>query len=68
MIKTAHNIKLLGVNFDENFDIPRYNTLLYGKCSLRYLGPFLWNKLDKNITETSSVSTIGLSFILDVRI
>ena len=30
--------------------------ILYGKHSLRYLGPFLWNKLDKNITETSSLS------------
>ena len=28
----------------------------YGKHSLRYLGPFLWNKLDKNTTETSSLS------------
>ena len=38
------------------FDIPRFNTVLYGKHSLRYLGPFLWNKLDKNITETGSLS------------
>ena len=51
---------------NQNFDIPRFNSVLYGKHSLRYLGPFLWNKLDKNITETSSLSR--LRFILDVRI
>ena len=41
---------------NQNFDFPRFNSVLYGKHSLRYLGPFLWNKLDKNITETSSLS------------
>ena len=41
---------------NQNFDIPRFNSVLYGKHSLRYLGPFLRNKLDKNITETSSLS------------
>ena len=41
---------------NQNFDIPRCNSVLYGKHSLRYLGPFLWNKLDKNITETNSPS------------
>ena len=51
---------------NQNFDIPRFNSVLYGNHSLRYLGPFLWNKLDKNITETSSLSR--LRFILDVRI
>ena len=41
---------------NQNFDILRFNSVLYGKHSLRYLGPFLWNKLDKNIAETSSLS------------
>ena len=41
---------------NQNFDIPRFNSVLYGKHSLRSLGPFLWNKLDKNITETNSLS------------
>ena len=41
---------------NQNFDIPRFNSVLYGKHSLRYLGPFLGNKLDNNITETSSLS------------
>ena len=41
---------------NQNFDISRFNSVLYGKHSLRHLGPFLWNKLDKKITETSSLS------------
>ena len=50
---------------NQNFDIPRFNSVLYGKRSLRYLGPFLWNKLlDKNITETSSLSRFKFQRIL----
>ena len=43
---------------NQNFNIPRFNSVLCGKHSLRYLGPFLWNELDKNITETSRLSTM----------
>ena len=49
---------------NQNFDIPRFNSVLYGKHSLRYLGPFLWNKLDRNITETSSLSRFKFQRIL----
>ena len=52
---------------NQNFDIPRFNSVLYGKHSLRYLGPFLWNKLDKKKSLKRAVY-LGLSFILDVRI
>ena len=41
---------------NQNFDFPRFNSVLNGKHSLRYLGPFLWKQLDKNITEMSSLS------------
>ena len=30
------------------FNVPHFNTIKYGKHSLRYYGPFLWSKL---ITE-----------------
>ena len=33
---------------NQNVYMPRFNSVLYGKHSLRYLGPFLWNKLKKN--------------------
>ena len=50
-------VKPLKQNFrNQNFDIPRFISVLYGKHSLRYIGPVLWNKLDENITETSSLS------------
>ena len=50
-------LSLVSIIFrNQNFDISRFNSVLYGKDSLRYLGPFLWNKLDKNITETCSLS------------
>jgi len=51
---------------NQNFDIPRFNSVLYAKHSLRYLGPFLWNKLIK--TSLKRAAYLGLSFILDVRI
>ena len=56
------SIKSCRYNFrNQNFDFQsRFNSVLYGKHSLRYFGPFLWNKLDKNITETSSLSRFKL--------
>ena len=32
-----------------DFIIPRFNTVLYGKHSLKYLGPKLWSKLDAKV-------------------
>ena len=29
-----------------DFNIPRYNSVHYGKHSLRYFGPYLWSKLN----------------------
>ena len=55
--------KFCKYNFrNQNFDIPRFNFVLYGKHSLRYFGLFLWNKLDKNTTETSSLSRFKFHF------
>ena len=33
---------------NSDFLLPRFNTVSFGKHSLRYLGPILWNKLDKD--------------------
>ena len=30
---------------NSDFIIPRYNTVKYGKHSLKYAGPFFWSKL-----------------------
>ena len=51
---------------NQNVYMPRFNSVLYGKHSLRYLGPFLWNKLKKKSLKL--VASLGLSSILDVRI
>ena len=40
-------------NFD--FKIPRFNTIKYGKHSIRYFGPFLWSKLTKELRIEDSL-------------
>ena len=38
-MKTNYNLRT------SDFVTPRYNTVTYGKHSIRYLGPYLWRKL-----------------------
>ena len=42
---------------NSDFTLPRFNTIKYGKHSLKYLGPFLWSKLTKEERGMDSVST-----------
>ena len=46
-----------------DFNIPRFCTVHYGKHSLRYFGPHLWNKLDNNDREKPNVK----SFINSIK-
>ena len=39
---------------NSDFVIPRFNTMTYGKHSLRYLGAFLWSNLDKKVRISES--------------
>ena len=39
------------------FHIPRFNTVTYGKHSLRYIGPLLWNRLSTNIKTSPSLQS-----------
>ena len=39
-----------------DFPIPRYNTVTYGKHSLRYLGPRLWRKLPPDLTSAKTLN------------
>ena len=32
---------------NSDFEIPRFETIRYGKNSIRYLGPYVWAKLSK---------------------
>ena len=40
----------------DDFNIHRFNTVKTGKHSIRYMGPFLWSKLDKAIKEVPSLN------------
>ena len=60
------NYKLFNINGDRekrynlrnsDFTLPRFNTIKYGKHSLKYFGPFLWSKLTKEERGMESVST-----------
>ena len=37
-----------GLKMCSSRDLPKFKTVSFGKHSLRYLGPILWSKLDKN--------------------
>ena len=41
---------------NSDFIMPRYNTVKYGRNSLRYAGPFLWSKLTNDIKNAISLS------------
>ena len=40
---------------NSDFNLPRFNTINYGKHSLRYYGPFLWLKLTKELRAEGSL-------------
>ena len=40
-----------------DFHIPRFNTVAYGKHSLRYIGPMLWNRLSTNLNNLPSLQS-----------
>ena len=40
-----------------DFNIPRYDTLKYGKHTLRYLGPVLWSKLNRDIKSKTTLKS-----------
>ena len=40
----------------DDFSSPRFNTITYGRHSLRYIGPFIWSKLHKSIKMAKSLN------------
>ena len=55
-----------------DFNIPHFRSVHYGKHSLRYFGPHLWNKLDKTDREKpnlksfkNSIKSKNLSYLID---
>ena len=39
---------------NSDFDFPTFNTINYGKHSLRYQGPYLWSKLNNKLKDSAS--------------
>lgn len=42
---------------NSDFDIPTFNTINYGKHSLRYQGPHMWSKLDIKLKGSSNIES-----------
>ena len=40
---------------NKDFSIPRVNTTKYGKHSIRYLGPYLWSKININLRQKTTL-------------
>ena len=41
---------------NSNFVIPRLNTVTYGKHSIKHLGPTLWHRLPRDITNVINLN------------
>ena len=48
---------------NSDFRIPRFNTVKYGKHSIRYFGPLLWSKLSKDLRNLRSLN----AFKIEIR-
>ena len=42
---------------NNDFGIPRFNTVTFGKHSLRYMGPKIWAIVPRNVRELTSISS-----------
>ena len=42
-------------NLRSDFPVPRYNTVKYGKHSIRYLGPHIWGKISQELRNKTSL-------------
>ena len=40
---------------NKDFSIPRVNTTKYSKHSIRYLGPYLWSKINIDLRQKMSL-------------
>ena len=47
-------------NLRSDFPVPRYNTVKYGKHSIRYLGPHIWGKISQELRSKTSLQAFML--------
>ena len=40
---------------NNNFIIPKFCTVKYGKNSIRYFGPYMWSRLEKKLKESPTM-------------
>ena len=40
---------------NSDFTIPRFNTINYGKHTIRYLGPTIWTKLSEDLRRSKNL-------------
>ena len=50
-------------NLRSDFPVPSYNTVKYGRHSIRYLGPHIWGKISQELRSKTSL----LEFSREVR-
>ena len=57
---------------NHDFTIPRFNTVSFGKHSIRYMGPKVWSSVPRNVKKASTLSSfkynirkVDLSMLLD---
>ena len=43
---------------DDDFIIPRSNTVTYGKHSIKYFGPSLWRRLPKSVKAERNLNNV----------
>ena len=42
---------------NSDFPVPSFQTVTYGKHSIKYMGPYLWSKLDKDLRSKPSLKS-----------
>ena len=47
---TTYNLR------NSDFRIPRFNTVTYGKHSIRYIGPLLWSNISRDVRNVNSLN------------
>ena len=41
---------------NNDFPIPSFSSIKYGKHSIRYMGPYLWGKIDRQLRNKTSLA------------
>ena len=56
----SYNNREIVLRTNNEFHVPRVNTVFKGEDSLRYLGPQIWNMIPDSIKKSSSLSVFKM--------